>query len=153
MKKILITSLSLAVFLSGIPAMSTINVHAKEQNSIVNQENIRVIKDGVRIFLIDGDMYEWPADAPDPTPQEIKALKQERGKIGAAVKAIRIGYSKIPKWIRNLIAKYAGLEAILSQLDHWTGAIEDGIYNACRSVGMPEWLAWLVAKALTGIAL
>lgn len=30
---------------------------------------------------------------------------------------------------------------------------KDGIYQACKSVGMPDWMAWTVAKALTMIAL
>lgn len=42
---------------------------------------------------------------------------------------------------------------ILSTLEHFTGWIEDGIYQACKRAGMPDWMAWTVAKALTLIAL
>ena len=98
-------------------------------------------------------MVEWPADMPAPTEQQIAALKQERGKWGVAIKAIRKGYSKLPSKVKGYINKYIGLNAILGTLDHWTGWIEDGIYHACRNAGMPDWMARTVAKALTWIAL
>lgn len=74
---------------------------------------------------------------------------KERGKLSWAVKAIRKIYSKLPANVKSLIAKYAGLETILSLVDHFTGAVEDGLYWACKQVGMPDWAAWVVTKAVT----
>lgn len=123
-----------------------------ETHTITVDGKPRVVKDGFRIIVVDGKLVQWPAEMPDPTPEQIKALKQEKGKFGAAIKAIRKGYSKLPASVKKYINRYLGLNAILGTLDHWTGAIEDGIYWACKKVGMPDWMAWFVSKALTMIA-
>ena len=77
----------------------------------------------------------------------------DRGKWSVAVKTIRKGYNKLPSNVKRWINQYIGLSSILGTLDHFTGWIEDGIYQACKSAGMPDWMAWTVAKALTLIAL
>lgn len=130
------------------------NTLISEYDSFYNKDGkLRISKNGYRLFVIDGKLYNWPSNLSDPTPEQIIAMKQEKGKFSFAVKAIRKGYSKLPPKIKGYIAKYLGLDAILGTLDHWTGAIEDGIYRGCKSVGMPDWMAWTVAKALTMIAL
>ena len=138
-------------------AMETLNPLAEvENNSKVHTttvgDKLRVVKDGLRIIVVDGKLVQWPAKMPDPTPNQIKALKRERGKVKTAIKAIKAAYSKLPEPVRKYINRYFGLSAILSVLDHWTGAIEDGIYWACKQVGMPDGAAWFVSKALTMFA-
>lgn len=149
----LITASFLSLTLSTA-VLTPVTVLADDYNSSVSVfSNEPVTKDGYRVFLIDGKMVKWPADKPAPTEAQIKALKQDRGKWGAAIKAIRKGYNKVPANIRGYINKYLGLNAILGTLDHWTGWIEDGIYTACKKAGMPDWMARAVAKSLTMIAL
>ncbi|CAN2923755.1 MULTISPECIES: hypothetical protein [Streptococcus] len=144
----------------GLVSLSLGSVLLPSFSSVVTAEAVTVIdsqhkvsKDGVRLFLIDGKIFELPVDSPDPTPEQIIAMKQQRGKWSAAVKAIRKGYSKVPPKVKGYINKFIGLEAILGTIDHFTGWIEDGIYQACKNAGMPDWMAWTVAKALTLIAL
>ena len=85
--------------------------------------------------------------------EDIQAAKMDRGKWSFSVTAIRKGYSKLPSNVKRWINQYIGLNSILSTLEHFTGWIEDGIYQACKRAGMPDWMAWTVAKALTLIAL
>ena len=73
---------------------------------------------------------------------------QTRGKFSSAVKLIRKAYRKLPKKVKKLIAQYTKLETLLNLIEHYTGALEDGIYNACRTVGMPKNVANFVAKTI-----
>ncbi|HEM9984992.1 TPA: hypothetical protein U3N40_002171 [Streptococcus agalactiae] len=70
---------SLLITTTTLPAFTT-TIKADEISTQNQQQKNIVSKDGIRIYLIDGNMYEWPADAPDPTPEQIAAMKQERGK-------------------------------------------------------------------------
>lgn len=162
LSRFLALSMAVSVF-TALPinktyAMETQNTLAVIENNsethiITVDGKPRVVKDGLRIIVVAGKLIRWPAEMPDPTPDQIKALKQEKGKFGLAIKAIKKGYSKLPAPVKKYIKKYLGLNVILGTLDHWTGAIEDGIYWGCKQVGMPDWMAWTVAKALTMIAL
>ena len=112
----LITASFLSLTLSTA-VLTPVTVLADDYNSSVSvSSNEPVTKDGYRVFLIDGKMVKWPADKPAPTEAQIKALKQDRGKWGAAIKAIRKGYNKVPANIRGYINKYLGLNAILGTL-------------------------------------
>ena len=93
------------------------------------------------------------SDKATVSQEDIQAAKMDRGKWSFSVTAIRKGYSKLPSNVKRWINQYIGLNAILSTLEHFTGWIEDGIYQACKRAGMPDWMAWTVAKALTLIAL
>lgn len=165
-KKIVSATLVATVMMGTFSSMSTPIVYAMDNTPYVVSApehtdiqvvtvdgKLRLIKNEHRLVLVEDRMIEWPANMPDPTPKEIKAIKQEKGKFGAAIKAIRKGYSKVPPAVKEYINAYIGLDAILGTLDQWTGAIEDGIYKACKDSGMPDWMAWTVAKALTMIAL
>lgn len=77
----------------------------------------------------------------------------KRGKMSLAIKAIRKAYKKLPLAVRNTIETFTKLEVLLGTLDHWTGAVEDGIFWACKQVGIPDVAARFVAKALTAVAL
>lgn len=73
----------------------------------------------------------------------------QRGRLTWAVNAIRRGYNRLPNSVKNLIGTYTGLQTLLGFIDHFTGAVEDAIYWACKQVGMPDWAAWTVTKGLT----
>ena len=103
--------------------------------------------------MVDGRILEFDASQSVVSEKEIQSAKMQRGKWSIAVKAIRKAYFKVPPKIRGYINRYVGLNAILGTLDHFTGWIEDGIYQACKRAGMPDWMAWSVAKALTLVAL
>lgn len=149
--KIIVVGLSSLLLSSTVLSSATALADTSDKAVISSKE--AVSKDGYRIFLVNGKMVKWLANMPAPTEEQITALQKERGKWGAAIKAIRKGYSKLPAGVKSSINKYLGLNAILGTLDHWTGWIEDGIYYACRKSGMPDWMARTVAKALTLIAL
>lgn len=73
---------------------------------------------------------------------------EARGKFTAIVKTIRKLYNKLPDSVKKLIAKYTNLDTLLGLIEHYTGTIEDAIYNACITVGMPDWAATLVTKTI-----
>jgi len=71
------------------------------------------------------------------------------GKFSWATKAILKAYNLAPSPVKKLIANSVGIIPLLAIINHFTGWVEDAIYWACISVGMPPWAAWTVAKALT----
>lgn len=99
-------------------------------------------KTGITLYY--GEAYDKDGNLITDGQDRVK-----RGKLSWAVKAIRKSYSKAPKPVKNLIAKYTQLEVLLGLIDHFTGAVEDAIYWACKQVGMPDWAAWTVSKGLT----
>lgn len=107
--------------------------------------------EGKHIYVDNGRILEFDKDT--VSQEDIQAAKMDRGKWSTAVKAIRKGYNRVPSNVKRWINQYIGLNSILSTLEHFTGWIEDGIYQACKRAGMPDWMAWTVAKALTLIAL
>ncbi|MDO4912911.1 MAG: hypothetical protein Q3960_05110 [Lactobacillus sp.] len=110
---------------------------------------LRVSKDGYRLFVINGKLVYWPANLPDPTPEQINILMQDRGEISLSIKVLKKAYSKLPPKIKAYISKYLGFETLVKTFEHWTGTFEDGIYRACKKAGMPDWMAWTVAKTFT----
>lgn len=72
----------------------------------------------------------------------------ERGKLTWAVKAIRKVYNKLPSKVKTVIASYTGLTGFLNLIEHYTGTLENGIYNACIKVGMPKSTANFVKKTV-----
>ncbi|MBC9808934.1 hypothetical protein ACN6J9_05905 [Carnobacterium maltaromaticum] len=90
------------------------------------------------IQLVDGKAFQ--------NGQEI--ITMERGKFTWAVKAIRKGYNALPSKVKSFIAQYTGLNAFLGLIEHYTGALEDGIYKACIRVGMPSSVANFVTKTI-----
>lgn len=117
-------------------------------NENIVRELDPVIVNGNRLFVVDGRVFELPADSEYPTPEEIESLQMERGRWSAAVKTLRIVWNKIPANVRGYIAKYIGVETFISTLEHYTGWIETGIYNICISYGMPDWMANVVTKTI-----
>lgn len=153
MKKSVIAGMvSASLVFSGIVVPSSSAFAAEPTSNTVEQttkvEHI-LTKDGYRAYVVNGYLIKLPASAPEPTEAELHSMLQERGKISLAIKAIKTIYHKLPKPVKKYIAQYLKLEGLLGFLDHWTGAVEDGIYHACKSAGMPDWMAWVVTKAIT----
>ncbi len=117
----------------------------------VSKRSTATNSEGKHIYVDNGRILEFDKDT--VSQEDIQAAKMDRGKWSFSVTAIRKGYSKLPSNVKRWINQYIGLNAILSTLEHFTGWIEDGIYQACKRAGMPDWMAWTVTKALTLIAL
>ncbi len=149
-KMVSIGMITCTLFSASIPLASTVN--ATECNVIKQQDDDQVpkiVKNGVRLFIIDGKLYEIPEDMKNPTAKEIELIKQQRGKLTWAAKAIKIAYKKLPKKVKKLIASYIGINRLVSTIEHYTGGIEDAIYQICRKANMPKSAARLVAKTIT----
>lgn len=101
-----------------------------------------------RLYVAHGVIVPVSENQQQPTEDELNSLAQERGKFGLAVKTIRKIYHKLPKQVKNFIRDHIGFDRLLDFVDHWTGALEDGIYHACKSAGMPDWMAWIVTQAI-----
>ncbi len=79
---------------------------------------------------------------------EIYEGVQARGKFSSAVKLIKKYYKKLPKGVRSFIEKYTKLSIFLGLIEHYTGTLEAGIYNACRKVGMSKNVSNFVTKTI-----
>lgn len=75
-------------------------------------------------------------------------ISMERGKLTWAVKAIRKVYNKLPTKVKSVIATYTGSNGFLNLVEHYTGSLENAIYNACKKVGMSNTNANLVTKTI-----
>ena len=117
----------------------------------VSKRSTATNSEGKHIYVDNGRILEFDKDT--VSQEDIQAAKMDRGKWSFSVTAIRKGYSKLPSNVKRWINQYIGLNSILSTLEHFTGWIEDGIYQACKRAGMPDWMAWTVANALAVRAL
>ena len=142
-------TLSTAAFPSATAFATTYSVSDKATQ--LSKRSTATNSEGKHIYVDNGRILEFDKDI--VSQEDIQAAKMDRGKWSVAVKTIRKGYNKLPSNVKRWINQYIGLSSILGTLDHFTGWIEDGIYQACKSAGMPDWMAWTVAKALTLIAL
>ncbi len=73
---------------------------------------------------------------------------QTFGKFSSAARIIRKAYNKLPRKIKNLIAKYTRINILLNLIEHYTGTLEDAIYSAFRKIGMPKGIANFVTKTI-----
>lgn len=137
------------IFSVGITMSSIIYADDVRNERNVESEEVPIIsKDGVRLYVIDGKIYEIPEDMKNPTSEEIRLIQQERGRVTNAVKLIKKAYKKIPKKARKLISRYLGIDQLLQTVEYYTGGLEDTIYKICRRFGMPKSAAWFVAKSI-----
>ncbi|MDA2566787.1 hypothetical protein PDQ34_22860 [Bacillus cereus] len=77
---------------------------------------------------------------------------KERGKLSWAVKAIRAVWNKIPTKVKVAIGGLAGFQKLLGYIDHFTGSVEDAVYNGLRYIGCSPSVAWWAMKIITAIA-
>ncbi|EOL45950.1 hypothetical protein [Enterococcus caccae] len=78
----------------------------------------------------------------------VEQLDMQRGKFTWAVKAIRKVWNKLPAGVRNTISGYVGINGFLNLIEHYTGTLENAIFNACKKVGMPTGVANFVTKTI-----
>ena len=152
MKKLAIACvLSASLIFSSIVVPSSTALALEPTGNTV-EKNITcgniVTKDGYRVYVVNGYLIKIPASNAEPTQSELRNILQERGKISLVVKTIKTIYHKLPKQVKQFIKSHLGLNELIKFLEHWTGKIEDGIYNACKSAGMPDWMAWIVTEAI-----
>ena len=139
----------LAITTITLPAFST-TIKADEVTIQNQQHNNVVSKDGIRIYLIDGNMYEWPADAPDPTPEQIIAMKQERGKWSKAAKLLLKNYNKLPGWVKAVVS-YGAANSLAKTLDTFSGTLEDGLTLGLEAIGFSGGIARQYAQAIAWV--
>ena len=139
---LLITTTTFPSFITTIKA-DEISTQSQQQKNIVS-------KDGIRIYLINGNMYEWPADAPDPTPDQITAMKQERGKLSKAAKLLLKNYNKLPGWVKAGVS-YGAANSISKTLDTFSGSLEDGLTLGLEIVGFSGGVARSFAQAIAWV--
>lgn len=70
------------------------------------------------------------------------------GKFTVAIKAIKGAYDQLPRKLKVMIGGVTGLETILITLEHYTGALEHGIYLGALQVTGNKNAAWWVAKTI-----
>ena len=102
------------------------------------------------IYLIDGVAYDRNGNLIGQSdPNAITT----QGKFSAAIKLLKAGWDKLPKGVQDAIGGTTGFAALLNFIDHFTGTIEDAIYEGCLTLGMSETVAWWVTKTLTFLVL
>lgn len=137
-----ITTITLSAFSTTIKA-DEVTIQNQQHNNVVS-------KDGIRIYLIDGNMYEWPADAPDPTPEQIIAMKQERGKWSKAAKLLLKNYNKLPGWVKAVVS-YGAANSLSKTLDTFSGTLEDGLTLGLEAIGFSGGIARQYAQAIAWV--
>lgn len=145
--------LLLSLTLASTAIVPITPVLANDNISVSNEKMSPVSVDGSRLYVYEGRIYELSEDSPEPTPAQMEVIKTQRGRWSAAAKAIVKVYDKLPTKVKNYINKYIGLRTIAEFIDHYTGWIEDGIYEICKLYGMPDWMARLVAQTITFLVL
>lgn len=148
-KCISLTLASLLIATTTLPSLTT-TIKADEISTQNQQQKNIVSKDGIRIYLIDGKMYEWPADAPDPTPEQITAMKQERGKWSKAAKLLLKHYNKLPGWVKAGLS-YGAANSVAKTLDTFSGTLEDGLTLGLEAIGFSGGVARAYAQAIAWV--
>jgi hypothetical protein len=69
------------------------------------------------------------------------------GKLSWAVNILRKVYHRLPGLVQRVIGGWMGFGGMLRFIDHWTGAIESGIFWGCMHVINQDTACWSVTKA------
>ncbi|MCY9509915.1 hypothetical protein M5W68_01235 [Paenibacillus larvae] len=77
----------------------------------------------------------------------------KRGKLSWAVKALKKAWDMIPSKVKVAVGGVAGFAKLLDFIDHYTGAVEDAVYEGLIALGVNKTVAWWIMKILTSIAL
>lgn len=77
---------------------------------------------------------------------------RERGKLSVAVKAIKGVWDKLPTKVKVAIGGATGFEKLLGYIDHFTGSVEDAVYNGLLYIGCSPSVAWWAMKIITALA-
>lgn len=149
LKYISLVIIPFTIAILTLPSFST-TAKADEIPSQNQQHNNIVSKNGIRIYLIDGNMYEWPANAPDPTPEQIISMKQERGKWSKAAKLLLKNYNKLPGWVKAVVS-YGAANSLSKTLDTFSGTLEDGLTLGLEILGFSGGIARQYAQAIAWV--
>lgn len=98
-------------------------------------------------------LYVYNGDLVGNTAKVEELLKddgsiQPRGKISTAVKAFKKVYKKIPAKYKKAINKVIKVDLIIKLLEHYTGALENALYKACRKAGLSATKAKFITKTV-----
>lgn len=156
MKSMMIKFMTLLILASTvIPVVATATSESRVNtdsvsNEILLSQNGQRQSNRTRIHLqpVLSQSLEMQENINEKYPPFSQVQYQERGKFTWAVKLIRKAWNKLPKNVRNFINRYTNLSGFLNFIEHYTGKLEDGIYNACKKVGMPNWMANIVTKTI-----
>lgn len=123
-------------------------MNVEELKSVgLTQEEMDLVLSGTSassgIYLISGIAY-------DENGNILKVY--ERGKLSWAVKAIKKAWNKLPQWVQGALG-VTGFTKLLDFIDHFTGTIEDAVYEGCKTLGMSNSMAKAVTKVILFIAL
>jgi len=99
------------------------------------------------ITLYYGEAYNSNGDLITDGEHRVK-----RGKLSWAVKAIKKAWDKLPTKVKVLLG-IEGFAKLLDFIDHFTGAVEDAIYEGLIALGFNKTVAWWIMKIITSIAL
>lgn len=124
---------------------ATINVDELKSMGLTQEEIDFVLSETSEsgIYLINGVAYDENGNM---------LLLKERGKLSWAVKAIKASWNKLPEWVQGALG-VTGFQKLLDFIDHFTGTIEDAVYEGCKTLGMSSSVAKAVSKVILFIAL
>lgn len=100
------------------------------------------------ITLYYGEAYNSNGDLITDGQHRVK-----RGKLSWAVKALKKAWDMIPSKVKVAVGGAAGFAKLLDFIDHYTGAVEDAVYEGLIALGVNKTVAWWIMKILTSIAL
>lgn len=93
-------------------------------------------------------MFNYRVDPWIKNEKYITSGTATRGKFTWAVKAIRKEWNKLPNKLKATIGGYAGLEGILSVVEHYAGALENAIYEGALRLGLSDITACWVSNTI-----
>lgn len=157
---VMMTSITLSTAL--LPAVTALATESKiESLDYINQfdPNLKVDEEILKEFDLTEDEMELFNSYKESNilldngdaflnGEQLNIQSMERGRFTWAVKAIRKAYNRLPKKVKQYIARYTKLNTLLNLIEHYTGKLEDAIYSACKRVGMPHWMANFVTKTI-----
>ncbi|MEB2357301.1 hypothetical protein LAV39_06325 [Bacillus pumilus] len=150
----MVAGISVFIFTPFAEANAT-NAFEKEQSD--SYSSIKPSFDPAKEATIDETAQYWNLNE-EETEKFKKAIKEAQsktngeaithGKFTWAIKAIKEAYDQLPTKLKVMIGGVTGLETILVTLEHYTGALEHGIYLGALKVTGSENASWWVAKTI-----
>ncbi|MDR0124603.1 MULTISPECIES: hypothetical protein [Bacillus] len=128
-----------------------------EKEQSYSYSSVKPSFDQAKELTIDEIAQYWNLNEEETAKFE-KAIKEAQsktngeatvhGKFTWAIKTIKEAYDQLPTKLKVMIGGVTGLETILITLEHYTGALEHGIYLGTLKVTGSENAAWWVAKTI-----
>jgi len=95
------------------------------------------------ITVVDGVAYDE-----DGNMLDVQTGISTFGRLSWAANALRNAYNWVPSSVKRAIGGWVGFRRVIDFIDHWTGAIDSGVFWGCMHVINQDTACWWVTKIL-----